>query len=223
MFLLAGATLLVMTSVRSARASRVSQRLILRDVQRDSDFRSALQIILSELSQSSSDILNGNLPDLKDQYEIYSDGKEEVVVRLARWNNGSVVISENARLYLNEATRSQLLTIPGIDEQLAGLIIKSRNALPLDYVTKIDDIKSDLPFSFFYGDDPIVFAERDEALVSGEFFDYQSALAPVDWITVHSLVKNVRRDGQPRVDLNRSYSQKELDIVFGFQKLFKFS
>ena len=75
-FLILGAFIpVVMGTVYLVSASRSGSKLILSDLQRSSDLRSSLELLKSELSSSRNEILNGNLPQIKNQYELYSKGK----------------------------------------------------------------------------------------------------------------------------------------------------
>ncbi len=201
--LLACAALLRMAQAETSGASR-SQR----QAQAQATARSGFAIILGELQRERRDMLAGKLPELDDEYIIYErEGATGVVRLLPIGPDGERIVSESAKLDVNEVTAEQLVATGLVEDALAQRIIAWRESLgrpvqSLAELAQVPGMTSELLFGSLerLQREWEAFEGADSPEFAGEV-DRDAERVLADILTVFSAEANVRKDGTPRIDL----------------------
>lgn len=222
--LLAATSMLFIAQAEVAGASHAG-----RVAQSRASVESAIDVIMQRLDAQREVILDGDLPALDEQYELYEVGRHLGVVRLLPVTPDQRRLEpQAAKLDINseKLTAEMLVSTGMIDEAVAQAIIDYRQRTPgglihtIGELLSIDQITADM----LYG--PVEdMVEDDTSLEEGDITERVGARfvndeprGLADLLTVFAVEPQLQRDGVRRINVNVPWSSelgRRLDDRFG--------
>ncbi len=215
-----GSALLVATSmVFIAQAEIAGASYTARTAQTRSSVESALQVVVLRLNEQRDVILDGELPVLDEQYELYEHGSTLGVARLLPVTPDNRRLEpQAAKLDLNaEGLTVEMLVATGmIDDEQAEAILNYRQRAPGQTIHSIAELLNvnGISAEMLYGpvedllDDDTDFSEGDLAQRVGARFASDEPRGLADILTVFSVEPELQRDGRRRINLNVDWSSE---------------
>jgi DNA uptake protein ComE-like DNA-binding protein len=170
---------------------------------------SGVQATMAELASQRQGILNGEMPRLTEEWEVYTESSgRRAVVRLVADGAGAKIHSEQARLDVNTAGRAMLQAI-GLEEELAQAIVSRRQRQPFFSTLELLEVEGITP-ELLFGDG----WEAPDEPVQGQG---EAGLPLISRLTVFSFDPNVQAGvgpggsshrGQLRINLNTPWSER---------------
>jgi DNA uptake protein ComE-like DNA-binding protein len=118
------------TAMYVARAQTATASVTLRRAQARALAWSGVQAVMAELAEQREALLDGEVPRVTTEWELYEEDGNRAVVRLLPMGRNEVSIaSEAGRLNINTATATMLVAA-GFDQQVAQAIIEERGGEP---------------------------------------------------------------------------------------------
>ncbi|MHC5114558.1 MAG: hypothetical protein ACYTGP_09045 [Planctomycetota bacterium] len=176
---------------------------------------SGVQALMQRLDEQRDLILEGDTPQLDEEYILYETETRVGVVRLLPVGpDGGLIVPEAGRLDLHGVTADDLLATGLVDDATARAIVSDRDGGGLQSVAQLLQVEGVTP-SMLYGPieeirliDDAMFAETslDDRVADRLGDDAPRGLADV--VTVYSFEPPLQASGDLRINLNTEWSEE---------------
>lgn len=222
-FVIVASSLLVATSViMMARAERTGSAGVKSMAQARALAWSGVQAVMAELDSQRDILLDGDLPELTSQWNLYGTPTERGLITVVPiGTGGDLVQSESGKIDLNKADAQTLERLPGISTQLAQAIVTRREQGRYQSLGDLLDVNG-VTAAMIWGDlrsmrvqsnassgetDDIRFARRLDAMAAdlGQFNATGDPVPLRDLVTVFNYEPVVQSTGRLKININGEF------------------
>jgi len=206
----------------------IEARTAAREADRRQQARAALDVLMAAIDRQRETILVGDVPELRDRYELHTAGGRRVVaVLLPVGPGGERLVAEAAKLDLNHVDAETLGGLDDVGPELADAIIAHRDGLPAGRFGRVEqllEVEGVTPELLWGPMDDLDFsgALSEEGPDRAELIDLRldrgTERGLADHVTVYAVEPPLQRDGRLRINLNTEWSSElgdRLDERFG--------
>ncbi len=171
---------------------------------------SGVQAVMVRLDEQRDEILEGRLPQLDEQHDVYETATRLGVVRLLEIGpGGERLVPQASKLDLEHVDGDMLAATGLIDDALAGAVVEHRQTLGRPYQSEGELL--DVPgvsIETLYGPIDEIAAPRDAGDAPSADPMQTSLRGLADVVTVYGFEPALQRDGRLRINLNVPWSEE---------------
>ncbi len=173
---------------------------------------SGVQAVMAELSDQRDKVLDGDNPQITNQWQLFEESGRRGIVRLVALAKDDAsqeqwILSESTKLDLNSATADMLEKVPGVTKELAVAIVSSRQQgfSSVEELVRVPGMKPELLWGISDGG---MSASAESTTPGGALESFLSVLAFDPNVQAGIDPGGAERRGKLRLNLNTPWSDE---------------